>query len=105
MKRCALRPQARADRRNEVRYYRDKAGANVAATLLDALKNALEDISRHPAIGSPALGEELGIPGMRTWAIEGFPLTFWYFERESHLDVARLVGQRQDALAIELPET
>jgi toxin ParE1/3/4 len=99
-----LRPLARDDRRSEVRYYRKEAGARVALRLVDALAEALEQIGRDPGIGSPTLGHALGIAGMRTWRIRGFPLTFWYFEREDHVDVARLVGQRQDALGIDLGE-
>jgi toxin ParE1/3/4 len=107
VKRYLLRPLARDDRRSEVRYYRKEAGARVALRLVDALAEALEQISRDPGIGSPTLGNALGIAGiagMRTWLVRGFPLTFWYFEREAHLDVARLVGQRQDALTIDVGE-
>ena len=38
---------------------------------------------------------------MRTWRIEGFPLTFWYFERDSFVEMVRLLGQRQDAMQID----
>jgi len=99
-----LRPRARQDRRDEIRDYRGEAGPKVAAKLAEALLKALEALQRNPAIGSPALGRELGIDGLRTWMIEGFPLTFWYFERDSQIDVARLVGQRQDALRIDPDE-
>jgi toxin ParE1/3/4 len=102
VKRCVLRPLARQDRRGEVRYYRDEAGAVVAARLVAALKKALQTLEQQPAIGSPVLARELGIPEMRTWLVEGFPLAFWYFERETHIDVVRLVGQRQDAFGVEL---
>lgn len=102
MKRCVLRPLARQDRRDEVRYYRDEAGSVVAAKLVAALKKALQTLQRQPAIGSPALGQELGVPQLRTWLVDGFPLVFWYFERETHIDVVRLMGQRQDALGIDV---
>lgn len=104
MKPYFLRPLARDDRRSEVRYYRKEAGARVALQLVNALAEALEQISRNPGMGSPTLGQELGLAGLRTWRVRGFPLTFWYFEREVHVDVARLVGQRQDALAIDVGE-
>jgi toxin ParE1/3/4 len=104
LKPVLLRPRARQDRRDEIRYYRDEASARVAIRLVDALQKALEAIRNNPAIGSPALGREIGIDGLRTWSIDGFPLTFWYFERASHIDVARLVGQRQDALRIDPDE-
>ena len=102
MKRCVLRPLVRDDRRAEVRYYRQEAAAKVAAKLIDALKKALGEIERHPAIGSPTLGQQLGIPGLRGWRIASFPLSLWYFERETHVDVVRLVGHRQDALAVDI---
>ena len=41
---------------------------------------------------------------MRTWTVDGFPLSLWYFERETHVDVARLIGQRQDASGIDVFE-
>ncbi len=100
MKPLALRPQARLDRRNEVRHYRDVAGAQVATKLVDALQKALLQIQHQPGIGSPTLGQALAIAGLRTWLVDGFPLVFWYFERETLVDVARLVGQRQDALGV-----
>ena len=104
MKPYVLRPQARDDRRSEVRYYRKEAGARVALRLVDALAEALEQISRNPGVGSPTIGQELSITVLRTWRVRGFPLTFWYFEREVRVDLARLVGQRQDALAMEVGE-
>lgn len=60
------------------------------------MREALDAVSRHPAIGSPLLGNALGVEGLRTWRVIGFPLTFWYFERHDHVDVVRLVAQRQD---------
>lgn len=101
MKPVRLRPRARQDRRDEVRYYRDEAGPRIAARLVKALRRALDALEENPGIGSPALGRAIGIEGLRTWLVDGFPLAFWYFERESYVDVARLVGQRQDALRID----
>ena len=104
MKQVRLRPRARQDRRDEVRYYRDEAGPQVAIQRVKSLQAALDAIQRNPRLGSPALGKAIGIQSLRTWLIDGFPLTFWYFERESFIDVARLVGQRQDSLRIDPDE-
>lgn len=101
MKPVRLRPRARLDRRDEVRYYRDEAGPQVAAKLVKALQRATEELALNPAIGAPGFGLDIGINGLRTWLIKGFPLTFWYIERGSYVDVLRLVGQRQDALQID----
>jgi toxin ParE1/3/4 len=97
-----LRPLAREDRRGELRYSRDAAGAKVATSLLEALEKALRELAQNPGIGSATLGQQLGIVGLRTWRISGFPLSFWYFERDTQVDIARLVGQRQDASGIEV---
>lgn len=101
-KRYVLRPQAREDRRAEVRYYRQEAGAAVADKLVKAMAKALQNLERNPSIGSPTLGKLLGIDALRTWRLQGFPLTFWYFDRADHIEVIRLVGQRQDQGDIEV---
>jgi toxin ParE1/3/4 len=105
VKGCVLRPLARQDRRGEVRYYRDEAGPVVAAKVVVALKRALQTLQHQPAIGSSVLARELGLPQMRMWLVDGFPLALWYFERETHIDVVRLVGQRQDAVDIDLDDS
>lgn len=74
MKPVRLRPRARQDRADEVRYYRETAGPGIAAALVKALQQAFSDLERNPAIGSPRLGQAIGIEGMRTWLIAGFPL-------------------------------
>lgn len=97
LKPVVLRPRARDDRRAEVAWYRREAGTPVADKLVRALERAQGELARQPAIGSPTLGEAIGVPGLRTWAIRGFPLSYWYFERPEQVDIVRLVGQRQDA--------
>jgi len=91
-----LRPRARDDRQAKVSFYRREAGATVAAKLVEAMAKALAELELNPAIGSPTLDKQIDVEGLRTWWIDGFPLSFWYFERADHLDVARLIGQRQD---------
>jgi toxin ParE1/3/4 len=66
------------------------------------MAKALQDLERNPSIGSPALGRLLGIDELGTWRLQGFPLTFWYFERADHIEVIRLVGQRQDQGDVEV---
>lgn len=102
MKPCVLRPAAREDRRHEVRYHRTKAGEGTALRQVAALQEALLQLSRDPGIGSPAIGQTLDVDGLRSWRLNGFPLSLWYFERDSHVDVVRLVGQRMEALWIDI---
>ena len=100
MKPARLRPTARDDRREAVRYYRQNASIDVARRLIVAIKSDLGTLQTHPSIGSPGIGAELGLEGMRAWTVSGFPLVLFYFEREDHLDVVRILGQRQDIATI-----
>ena len=73
----------------------------MAHRLVAGLAKATGEIEAHPAIVSPRLGQALGVEGLRTWRIDGFPLSWWYFERFDHVDIVRLVGHRQDPSGID----
>ena len=96
MKPAVLRPQALLDQQGEVRYYRKQGGARLAVKLAKASNEALDQLELEPGMGSPTLGKLLGIPGLRTWRVAKFPLLWCCFERKDHLDVVRLLGERQD---------
>jgi toxin ParE1/3/4 len=100
MKPARLRPQAKRDRLAEIKHYREVAGGRVAETLVLATEHALDLLEHHPSMGSPVLGRLLGIPELRAWRITGFPLMWFYVERVDHLDVLRLLGERQDVMGI-----
>ncbi len=100
MKPAVLRPQALRDQQGEVRYYRKEGGTRLAVKVAMDTNKALDQIELEPGIGSPRLGKLLGIPGLRTWRVGKFPLLWCYFERGGHLDVVRLLGERQDIIAI-----
>jgi toxin ParE1/3/4 len=100
LKPAILRPQAQRDQRGEVRYYRKEGGARVAVKAVKATNSALDQIELDPGIGSPVLAKRLGIPGLRIWKVAKFPLLWCYFERGDHLDVVRLLGERQDIATI-----
>ena len=100
MKSAILRPQAARDRQAEVRYYRKEAGSAIAVRFVIASNEALDQLELAPGIGSPALGTAIGISRLRSWRVAGFPLLWFYFERDNHLDVVRLLGERQDIAAI-----
>ncbi|HJV62196.1 MAG TPA: type II toxin-antitoxin system RelE/ParE family toxin [Albitalea sp.] len=100
MKPAVLRPQALRDQQGEVRYYRKEGGTRLAVKVAKATNEALDQIELEPGMGSPRLGKLLGIPGLRTWRVGSFPLLWCYFERGDQLDVFRLLGERQDIIAI-----
>ena len=100
MKRAHLRPQAQADLVDATRHYAAQGSAEIAERMFDAAIAALETIERMPAMGSPRLGQLCELPGLRSWRVTGFPMQWLYFEADRHLDVVRLLGDRQDIVAI-----
>ena len=100
MKEARLRPLAEADLIAVVQHYGSEAGLLLAERVFDAATASLKPIERMPAIGSPRFGQLCDIPGLRAWRVEGFPMQWLYFERDDHLDVVRLLGDRQDIVAI-----
>jgi len=106
VKPARLRPQAEEDLLAIARWYASEAGAVVAARFFDAARAALETVELTPGIGSPRLGLSAGIEGLRSWPAAPFPVRWFYFERDDHLDVMRVLGERQDVVALlrDLPD-
>jgi toxin ParE1/3/4 len=100
LKPALLRPQAEADLIEATRHYAKEGSVGLAERMFDAAITALEPIRRMPPMGSPRLGQLCEIPGLRSWRVTGFPMQWLYFEAEAHVDVVRLLGDRQDIVAI-----
>jgi toxin ParE1/3/4 len=100
LKRAHLRPQAEADLQEAARHYAEEGSIELAERMFDTAIAALEPIERMPGMGSPRLGQICDIPGLRSWRVTDFPMQWLYFEAEDHLDVVRLLGDRQDIVAI-----
>lgn len=100
MKSAWLRPQAEEDLVDATGYYASEGGLALGGKMFGAAIAALTAIEHTPGIGSLRLGELCEIPGLRSWGVTGFPVRWFYFEREDRLDVVRLLGERQDIVAI-----
>ena len=99
MKRAVLRPLAERDLIDATRWHIGRGGSALGAKAFDAARAALGPIKRMPGVGSPRLGKACGLPGLRQWGGGGFPMSWFYFERDDHLDVVRLLGDRHDIAA------
>lgn len=82
------------------RYYAQERGAALGERAFDAALAALKPIQRMPGMGSRRLGQLCEIPSLRSWRVSGFPMQWAYFEADVHLGVVRLLGDRQDIIAI-----
>ena len=100
MKPARLRPRAEQDLVDAARYYAAQGGRALAEQVFDAAADALLPIERMPGLGSPRIGQLGEIPGLRASGVTGFPMQWFYFEAEGHLDVVRLLGDRQDIATI-----
>jgi toxin ParE1/3/4 len=100
VKPAALRPIAEADLTERTRYYLDAGGGELAERFFDTALAALRAIEASPGLGSPRVGELVGINGLRHIGIDGFPCGWIYFERAELIDVIRLLADRQDLAAV-----
>ena len=100
MKPALLRPKAEADLVEAAAYYAHQGGADLAERMFEAALSALAPIERMPGMGSPRPGQICNIPGPPAWRVEGFPMQWLYFEAADLLDVVRLLGDRQDVVAL-----
>ncbi len=89
------REQAKLDVDDALAYYLSEGAEAAALGLIDALEQAYEHISRHPATGSQRYAFELNLPGLRVWPLTRYPYLVFYVERPDHIDVWRVLhGQR-----------
>jgi toxin ParE1/3/4 len=96
--------QALADIDEAWSFYLGEAGLTVVDRFIDALETAFGAIGRQPGIGSPRWAHELGIEGLRSWRITGYPYLLVYFEPADAVDVVRVLHGARDLPATLVPE-
>lgn len=94
-----LRARALEDVEEALDYLFDEGAADAALSFVDALEAAQQQIARQPGIGSTRHAHELGIPGLRSWALSVHPYLLFYVQRGDYLDVWRVLHQRRDLAA------
>lgn len=100
MKPARLRLAAKQDLSDAAVYYAEQGGLALGEDFLLEATAALSRTESMPGLGSPRAGQLCGVEGLRAWPVKQFPLRWFYFERDEHLDVVRLLGDRQDIAAI-----
>ena len=91
-----LRERARRDVDEAVEHYLTEAQAAVVLAFIDALEEVCRRMAEHPASGSPRYADELGLPGLRSSVVKGFPYLVFYVEREADIDVWRVLHAARD---------
>ena len=100
MKPALLRAQAKLDLSDLGVYYAIQGGEPLGQACVDVALEALGLLEVQPAIGSLRWAAADEVPPLRAWRLKRFPALWFYFERADHLDVVRLLGERQDVAAI-----
>ena len=90
------RHHATVDIDQVVTHYLTEASASVAQAFIDALEEAYIHIGRHPSSGSPRIGNQQQLPGLRSWRISGFPYLAFYVEQIDHIDLWRVLHTSRD---------
>ena len=76
-------------------HYLSQAGNDVAARFA-SVERAITHVGRHPNHGSLRFAYELEIPDLRCWPLQRFPYLVMYVERDTEIDVWRVLHTRRD---------
>jgi toxin ParE1/3/4 len=90
------RERANLDVNDAVEHYLRVEVPRAALDFVDALEAAYLLIGRRPGVGSPRYAQEMDLPGLRFWAVKGFPHLIFYLERDDHMDVWRVLHGVRD---------
>lgn len=100
MKPARLRPRAKSDLSDQAWYYAREVDIATADAVVDQALSALSAIEQQPGMGSPRWTPWSIQPPLRAWRVGRFAMVWFYVERRDHLDVLRLLGERQDIATI-----
>ena len=77
-------------------HYLTEASTQVALGFINALETGYVHIGSYPATGSLRYAHALNLPGLRCWALGNYPYLVFYLERESYIDVWRVLHGKRD---------
>lgn len=100
MKRIVPRDAAERDIEAAVDYYTVEAGEDIARAFVIALRTAYRAIGERPRTGSSRYAVPMKWRGLRTRRLGRFPYLIFYFERESHIDIWRILHAERDIPAL-----
>ena len=93
MKRLTRRAQATQDLEIAFDYYFQAVNFDLAERFRDEVDDAMAHIARHPGTGSRRYSAGLAGGDLRFWTLNKFPYSIFYFEREDHIEIIRVLHQ------------
>lgn len=91
-----FRDLATLDLESASSYYLAEADVVIAIRFVDAVEATAQRIGRNPRIGSLRFAYELSLPDLRVMSVGKFPYLLFYVERESSVEVWRLLHTSRD---------
>jgi toxin ParE1/3/4 len=86
-------------------YYVAEADAATAIRFVGAVETTTRNIGRHPRLGSLRFAYELDVPDLRVMSVGRFPYLLFYLERDTFVDVWRLLhGSRDIPVSLQEPD-
>ncbi len=90
------RPQAELEIRSATVHYRNVGGEALALKWAAAVAKTLSHIADFPQTGSTRYAVSLNLAGLRVWPVNDFPYLVFYVERETQVDVWRVLHAQRD---------
>lgn len=90
------RHQADEDIDHAFEHYLLEGGPDVAIAFIDEYERSTSHLSRFPLSGAPRLEHTLAIPDLRYWQLKRFPYLILYFDRESSVEIWRVLHGHMD---------
>ena len=91
-----FRDLATLDLESAAGYYLAEVDAATVIRFVDAVEATARRIGRNPRLGSLRFAYELSVPDLRVMSVGKFPYLLFYLERESSVDVWRLLHTSRD---------
>ena len=91
-----FRDLASADLEAAVDYYLIEPGRDSARRFFDAVERTDQRAGKNPQLGMLRFAYRLGVPGLRALPIARNPYLMFYVERDSVVDVWRLLHTSRD---------
>lgn len=91
-----FRDVATVDLESASSFYVAEADVATAVRFVDAVEATVQRIGRKPRLGSLRFAYELAVPDLRVMAVGKFPYLVFYLERETAVDVWRLLHASRD---------
>ena len=98
-----LRERAHDDLDRAVAYYATEGGADLAERFIDAVQAARDHLAMFPLTGSLRFAHETGIEELRSWSLRRFPYLVLCLDRDTYVDVLRVLHTRRDVPATLAP--